>query len=252
MRVARRGIILIATIAMLSTVFVIPAFASSAGSVISKINSARAANGLAPLESYWDLADDAQAHSNLMASRGELFHSTSLGSATTGWDRLGENVGVGPDVSTIHNAFMNSSSHRRNILGDFNYVGVGVTVDANGTMWITVMFMKAAPGRNGGATTTTTAPPATTTTTTTRPPATTTTTTTAPPATTTTTTRPPATTTTQPPAGSSTTTQPPATTTTTYEIAPTLPDEEALQAAHERLVAQYPRFGNPSPAALID
>ncbi len=251
MRVARRSIILIALIAMLTAAFAVPAVAGSEGSFIAKINASRSANGLAPLESYWDLTDDARAHSNLMASRGELFHSSTLGSATTGWDRLGENVGVGPDVSTLHAAFMNSATHRNNILGDYNYVGVGVTVDGNGTMWVTVMFMKAAPGLNGGGPTTTTVPP---TTTTTVPPTTTTTTTTVPP--TTTTTQPQTTTTTQP--QTTTTTQAPETKTkTTYAAVsdPVFEDgvsEDQVQAARDLLMAQYPRFGNPSPAALLD
>lgn len=249
MRVARRSIVLIALVAMLVATFAVPAVAGSEGSFIAKINSSRAANGLAPLESYWDLTDDARSHSNLMASRGELFHSSTLGSVTTGWDRLGENVGVGPDVSTLHTAFMNSPSHRKNILGDYNYVGVGVTVDGNGVMWVTVVFMKAASGLNGGGPTTTTVPPTTTTTTTTVPP--TTTTTTVPSATTTT--QPQVTTTTQP----KTTTHAPETkTTTTYAAASgQLSDsvsEDEVQAARDLLMAQYPRFGNPSPAALLD
>ena len=172
---ARRYLVLIALVTILVAVLAVPASADSAGSFVSKINSSRAAAGLAPVESYWDLSDNARSHSNLMADRGELFHSSSLGSVTSGWERLGENVGVGPDdVSAIHTAFMNSSAHRNNILGDFNYVGVGVTIDAEGFMWVTVIFMKAAPGLNGGGTTTTTSAP--TTTTTSAPPATTTTT----------------------------------------------------------------------------
>jgi uncharacterized protein YkwD len=101
---------------------------------------------------------------------------------------------MGVDLNALHSAFMNSSSHRGNILGDYNYVGVGVKTDAAGVYWVTVVFMKAAPGLNGGGITTTTQAPATTTTTT-KPPATTTTTTKAP-ATTTTTTKALATTTT--------------------------------------------------------
>ena len=263
---ARRYLVLIATVAMLVAVVAMPAAASSAGSFVSKINSSRAAAGLAPVESDWDLSDNARSHSNLMADRGELFHSSNLGSVTTGWERLGENVGVGPDdVSAMHTAFMSSSAHRKNILGDFNYVGVGVTIDAEGFLWVTVIFMKAAPGLNGGGTTTTTtAPPVTTTTT--APPVTTTTT--APPVTTTTT-APPVTTTT------TTTTQPsydppgPGSTTTT--LPPTPPPSQppaggppagdrpevtegssAAADAYNELVSRYPRFGLPSPPATMD
>jgi uncharacterized protein YkwD len=237
---ARRYLVLVATVTMLIAVLAVPAGASSAGSFVSKINSSRAAAGLAPVESYWDLSDNARSHSNLMADRGELFHSSSLGSVTSGWEGLGENVGVGPDdVSAIHTAFMNSSAHRNNILGDFNYVGVGVTIDAEGFMWVTVIFMKAAPGLNGGGTTTTTTS------------APTTTTTSAPPATTTTT-QPPYT---PPGPGSTTTTlppQPPADEPQADDQSDAATQESEAADAYNDLVSRYPRFGSPSPPAIMD
>jgi uncharacterized protein YkwD len=158
-------LVLAAITAVFVSAFAVPAMAASAGQFISKINSSRAAAGLAPLESYWDLTDDARSHSNLMAERGEIFHSSNLGSVTSVWENLGENVGVGIDVDGLHTAFMNSSAHKGNILGNYNYVGVGVTETADGFIWVTVIFMKAAPGLNGGgtATTTTGAPTPTTT-----------------------------------------------------------------------------------------
>jgi hypothetical protein len=62
---------------------------------------------------------------------------------------------------------MNSSGHRANILGDYNYVGVGVASDGD-VLWVTVIFMrKGAAPEPTTTTTTTTAAPATTTTTTT-------------------------------------------------------------------------------------
>jgi hypothetical protein len=163
MRKARRTLVLAAITAVFVSAFAIPAIAAPAGQFISKINSSRASAGLGPLESYWDLTDDARSHSNLMAERGEIFHSSTLSSVTSVWESLGENVGVGLDVDSLHTAFMNSPGHRGNILGDYNYVGVGVTESADGFLWVTVIFMKAAPGLNGGETTTTVAPSTTTT-----------------------------------------------------------------------------------------
>jgi uncharacterized protein YkwD len=247
MRTTRRLIVLVALSAMMLAAFAVPAVAGSAGQFISKINASRSANGLPPLEGYWDLADNARSHSNLMADRQELFHSSNLGSVTSGWERLGENVGVGPDVSSLHQGFMNSSSHRRNILGDYNYVGVGVTVDDAGYLWVTVIFMKAAPGLNGGGETTTTAPP-TTTTTTTQPPHT-------PPEVTTTTTVPPSTTTTT---ASTTTTEPPASGNghknpggDSGGNSASLSEEES-KLRFAALVAENPRFGRPTPPAILD
>jgi uncharacterized protein YkwD len=75
---------------------------------------------------------------------------------------------------------MASPAHRGNILGDYNYVGVGVVQESADKMWVTVVFMRGPEdlvGRGKESTTTTTV--AATTTTTVAP--TTTTTVTAPP-----------------------------------------------------------------------
>ncbi len=150
------------------------------GEFLTLLNQARSAEGLAPLAVHNDLVAGARAHTSLMVARGEIFHSTSaeLGGVTTGWQVLGENVGVGPNPSVLHTAFMNSPSHRANVLGDFNYVGIGAETAPDGKLYVTFMFMKKAV-----ATTTTTAPPTTTTTAPPLPaPVTATTTTTLPPA----------------------------------------------------------------------
>ncbi|NHZ70897.1 MAG: hypothetical protein GWP18_04580 [Proteobacteria bacterium] len=170
------------TLAVAVTVFLgafaSPAFAGAEGQFVSKINAARAASGKAPLEVYWDLTDDARAQSAAMAAKGSIYHNPGLSGVTSGWEKLGENVGVGFDVNMLHQAFMDSAGHRANILGDFNYIGVGVKIDDAGLMWATMIFMKAPPGLNGGGETTTTTSAPTTTTTTPQPA---TTTTTAPP-----------------------------------------------------------------------
>jgi len=162
-----RLVTLVAVTTVFVAAFATPAFAGAEGQFVSKINASRAAAGKAPLEVYWDLADDARAHSAAMAAKGSIYHNPGLAGVTSGWTTLAENVGVGFDVDQLHQAFMDSASHRSNILGDFNYVGVGVTVDDAGLVWVTVVFMQADSGLNGGGTTTTTtttspAPPATT------------------------------------------------------------------------------------------
>lgn len=163
MRNSYRYLVTLMAVVVMVVGLAIPAHAGPEGTLVSRINSSRAASGLPPLETYWDLTDDARAHSSSMMDRGEIYHSTSLGSVTGVWQSLGENVGMGVDLGALHNAFMNSSSHRGNILGNYNYVGVGVKTDGAGVHWVTVIFMKAAPGLNGGTTTTTTQPPVTTT-----------------------------------------------------------------------------------------
>ncbi|HKZ30639.1 MAG TPA: CAP domain-containing protein [Acidimicrobiia bacterium] len=116
-------------------------------SFVSLINQERADRGLTTLEVYWDLVDDARTHSDLMSDADRIFHSSNLAGVTTGWSALGENVGVGPAVGILHEAFMNSAGHRDNILGDWDTVGVGVTNSAQGYMFVTVVFMKTAQAK---------------------------------------------------------------------------------------------------------
>lgn len=182
MRRRTKGLFMVLAMAVMVAATAIPAVAGPEGTLVSRINSSRSASGLAPLETYWDLTDDARAQSARMMNSGEIYHNPSLSAVTGVWQKLGENVGMGVDLNTLHDAFMSSSAHRGNILGDYNYVGVGVKTDSAGVQWVTVIFMKAAPGLNGESTTTTTQPP----TTTTQPSAPTTSTTTLSPATTTT------------------------------------------------------------------
>jgi hypothetical protein len=109
---------------------------------LALLNAERSANGLTPLAVHSDLTDDAQAWSQHLLAQGSLTHNPNLGSVTTGWDRLSENVGVGVSVESLHTAFMSSSGHRRNILGDYDYVGIAVVEETSSKFWITVVFMK--------------------------------------------------------------------------------------------------------------
>lgn len=234
-RILRRFVTVGLATALLSmSLGVAPAFAGAESTLVSKVNSARASNGKAALEVHGDLRSAARSHSKKMADQQKLFHNPNLGSVTTGWKALGENVGVGPNVDALFDAFMGSSSHRANILGSYNYIGVGVEEDDNGIIWVTMVFMLK-PDGSTSTTTTTTEPPSTTTTqppstTTTQPPSSTTTT--QPPSTTTT--QPPSTTTTTRPPSTTTTTQPPSTTSTTEPPAPDVP-VQAYEVSLEEL-----------------
>ncbi len=119
-----------------------PAIASSGveSSFISAINRERAAAGLPSVAVSGDLTAAARRHSGVMAEAADLHHNPDLGGAVGGWRKIGENVGRGPSVDAIHNAFMASPGHRDNILDpDWSQVGVGV-VEAGDTVWVTEMF----------------------------------------------------------------------------------------------------------------
>ncbi len=142
----RRTATVITAIVLAIATLASPVLASSGDEAgfVSLINSERANRGLNALDVYWDLVDDARAHAGVMAEADNIFHSSNLANATTGWAALGENVGVGPTVGELHTAFMNSAGHRDNILGDWDSVGVGVAETDKGYMFVTVVFMKAA------------------------------------------------------------------------------------------------------------
>lgn len=130
-------------------------------SFLSAINSTRSSNGLGPLKMDGGLQSHARKHTADMIAAGKIYHSSSgelQGAAGSGWTKLGENVGRGGSVSSLHKAFMDSSGHRANILGDYNYAGIG-TDTANGVLYVTVVFMK--KGSTSSPTTTTTEAPKT-------------------------------------------------------------------------------------------
>ncbi|MGB8360938.1 MAG: CAP domain-containing protein [Acidimicrobiia bacterium] len=111
---------------------------------LSAINSTRAANGLGPLQMDGSLRAHARNHSADMITVGDIFHSSNAelqAAAGSGWTKLGENVGRGGSVSSLHQAFLASPAHKANILGDYNYVGIG-TDTASGVLYVTVVFMK--------------------------------------------------------------------------------------------------------------
>lgn len=182
-------IVLLASLATVTLGLSAVADSASEAGFLAKINASRAANGLAALSVDGGLRSHARNHTQDMIDAGEIYHSSGdelKAAAGSGWSKLGENVGRGGTVDSLHKAFMASAGHKANILGDYNYAGIG-TASSDGVLYVTVVFMK----KGGGSTTTTTAPAATTTTeaksTTTTQPKTTTTTTTIPPTTTTTT-----------------------------------------------------------------
>ncbi|HVA60643.1 MAG TPA: CAP domain-containing protein [Mycobacteriales bacterium] len=131
------------------------AFAANASmeqQFVADMNQARASAGLAPYSVAWDLTSVARQHSDDMARQQQLYHNPNLQTDITNWQSCGENVGEGPTVSAIHNAFMNSPEHRANILDHgFTQVGVGVTVDSNGQIWVTEDFRQPMGGSTAAA-----------------------------------------------------------------------------------------------------
>jgi uncharacterized protein YkwD len=106
------------------------------------INEARAGSA-GPLRMYGKLIKIARRHSGRMAASGGIYHNPNLAQNANRirWSILGENVGVGNSIETLHQAFMNSPPHRENVMRSrFRKVGVGV-VERDGRLWVTVVFL---------------------------------------------------------------------------------------------------------------
>jgi hypothetical protein len=128
---------------------------------IGLLNQARQSSGLATLVTDPAAASVARAWAAQMGSENTLHHNPSLAAqvdahVTSAWARIGENVGVGYSVQSLHDALWASPGHRANLLGDYNRVGVGV-VYAGGRIWVTQVFVKGpaiappAPAASGGS-----------------------------------------------------------------------------------------------------
>ncbi|HEX4903179.1 MAG TPA: CAP domain-containing protein [Acidimicrobiales bacterium] len=111
----------------------------------SKISGSRWYAGRAPLPFHDVLGDGATGWSGHMAWLGDLQHHPDLGSEAAKvdatWGGVAEIVGRGPDIATVHDAFMRSPAHREKIMGDWDWVGVGI-VESGGQLWVTVRFLR--------------------------------------------------------------------------------------------------------------
>lgn len=110
---------------------------------VQLINQARTQRGLRPLRMRADLNGVAERHAVRMMNAGDIWHNSKLASQIPGtWRYAGENVGVGFDVSGLHDAFMASRDHRVNILrAGFDDIGLGVVTNADGEVYVTQVFV---------------------------------------------------------------------------------------------------------------
>lgn len=105
---------------------------SGQSSVLSEMNADRTSNRLRSLPNHPELDAKAQAWAEKLARDNKLSHSKVQSGAPSCWTALGENVGYGPSVSSIEDAYMRSPDHRANILnGRWDYVGVGHATRGN-------------------------------------------------------------------------------------------------------------------------
>lgn len=117
-------------------------------SMVSLINTSRAANGIGPVGNDAQLDALAQNWAQQLAAAGSLSHqdlNALLASPLmAGWRQLTENVFQGGPSATnalVENAWLASSGHRANILDPgVDRVGVGVAHDGAGNTYVVADF----------------------------------------------------------------------------------------------------------------
>jgi uncharacterized protein YkwD len=108
-------------------------------------NDSRVSHDVRRLKLDLKLCKRARRHSAWMARNRRLEHSSSSDVSRylrgRNWDRWGENIGYSrTDLEDLQDAFMDSPSHRHNILSRaFDRAGVGV-VRRGGRLWATVIL----------------------------------------------------------------------------------------------------------------
>lgn len=129
-------------------------FASLEQRVVSLINQERADNAdpLPALASRDVIADEARKHSREMADASIAFGHDGFSKRlenigkVIAWQTGGENVayngGYSDPAEKAVTAWMNSASHRDNILGDYDLTGVGIARNAQGVYYFTQIFIK--------------------------------------------------------------------------------------------------------------
>jgi len=103
--------------------------------ILQLTNQTRAAHNLPPIHWDSDLANAAKVHAQRVVHEGELLHQypgepdmTTRGSqAGAHFTTIAENIGRGPDPVTIQQTWMNTPTHRTNIL-DPNLNAIGIAV----------------------------------------------------------------------------------------------------------------------------
>ena len=112
--------------------------------VVALVNAQRAQHGCGPLRADPALHTAAQRHSDEMAARRTLAHTSADGdpggritAAGYDWSAWGENIAQGQSgPSSVMSSWMNSPGHRANILNcGYQAIGVGVSYGPGGPWW---------------------------------------------------------------------------------------------------------------------
>lgn len=119
-----------------------------ANDVFNQTNQFRKSQGLPALTMQEDLNAIAQQHSANMASgktgfghNGFAKRNAMAGQNIKGLHGFAENVAFGASSGLqVVTMWKNSSGHRRNMLGPYKYIGIGIAKDKHGQIFYTEIF----------------------------------------------------------------------------------------------------------------
>lgn len=113
---------------------------SNERTMLTLTNKSRAAYGMRAYHASAELARVARTQAMRMATQNKLYHNPQLRYAVKSYRWVGENVGYSPNAYTLQRAFMQSPSHRANILNrKYTQVGIGAVV-VDGRLWVSAVF----------------------------------------------------------------------------------------------------------------
>jgi uncharacterized protein YkwD len=117
--------------------------------VLDLINAHRVDLGLQSLEKIDYISYKAEEHTNYMIENNTLSHDNFTSRSedlmsVLGATKVGENVAYNYNstADAVFTAWLNSSSHKANIEGDYTNFGISIREDSNGKMYYTNIFVK--------------------------------------------------------------------------------------------------------------
>ena len=119
-----------------------------AGDVLHETNRFRRSNGQPELIMKEELNVLAQKHSEDMARGLAVFGHSGFSKRTAQAKKkirlagfFAENVAYGPTTATrVVSMWKNSADHRKNMLGNYEYMGIGIAKDRKGRLYYTVLY----------------------------------------------------------------------------------------------------------------
>ncbi|HEX9968717.1 MAG TPA: CAP domain-containing protein, partial [Acidimicrobiales bacterium] len=113
---------------------------------VAKVNALRASKGLGSLRVDGELTAIGRRWAASMAGAGDISHNPRFQhQVQADWVKLGENVGMGPEVDKLFRAFVASPTHYKNLVdGAFTRIGVGVVLTDDGMIFTSHQFERLA------------------------------------------------------------------------------------------------------------